>query len=202
MNYGVVLMGKGDLEGAREYFERALPLVPRYAYLHVNLAVLENAEGNPEKAETYFRNALSYDSGNPMVYYYYGRWLNERRRVTEALEILEKGKQVGPGDAKLTKLLDSLTEAAGQPVNVNRYIQLSLEQYRAEQYRECVETCRQALEIQPESSLLYNNMCSCYNKLREWDRAIEACQRALEIDPEFSRARANLDWARSGKAGG
>ena len=55
--------------------------------------------------------------------------------------------------------------------------------------------------MKPDYAPAYNNMCSAYNKLGEWDLAIEACRKALQITPDYPRARANLRWAERGKTG-
>ena len=49
MNYGVIQMGKGNYRVADAYFERALPLMPHYAYLHVNLGVLEGGHSDSRR---------------------------------------------------------------------------------------------------------------------------------------------------------
>jgi protein O-mannosyl-transferase len=50
MNYGLVLMAKGDLAGAGEYFQRAERLTPNYSYLHINIGILNAAQGKTREA--------------------------------------------------------------------------------------------------------------------------------------------------------
>ena len=51
--------------------------------------------------------------------------------------------------------------------------------------------------MQPDSAVAYNNICSAYNQLQQWDKAIEACQQALAIDPDFtSWRRTTCGWPR------
>ena len=52
-----------------------------------------------------------------------------------------------------------------------------------------------ALELRPDYAAAYNNICSAYNELRQWDKAIAACSRALKIKPQYPLARGNLNWA-------
>jgi hypothetical protein len=89
-----------------------------------------------------------------------------------------------------------------QDVQVARLLDASLEQYRAKRYEECIETCRQALDLDPASVVAFNNMCSAYNMLEEWDLAIEACRQALALQPDFGRAQGNLQLAEQGASGG
>ena len=75
------------------------------------------------------------------------------------------------------------------------YLQLSLWYHQAGDFRECISVAKRALETDPKSALAYNNKCSAYLELREFDRAIAACEKALAIDPSFDHARNNLKWA-------
>jgi tetratricopeptide (TPR) repeat protein len=85
-------------------------------------------------------------------------------------------------------------------MSAEQLVDLSLTLYRAGRYRECVAACERALALNPNYAAAYNNICSAYNSLGEWDRAIAACNRALEIAPDFRLARGNLNWALSEKS--
>ena len=84
MNYGVIQMNKGNYQVADQYFQRALRLTPHYAYLHVNLGVLNAALGRPAEAERNFREAQQDDPNNPVSYTYFARWLKSIGRTEEA----------------------------------------------------------------------------------------------------------------------
>lgn len=108
MNYGVIQMGKGNYRVADEYFERALRLTPRYAYLHVNLGVLKAALGEPAEAEQHFREALHDDPNNPVSYTYFARWLTSVGRTEEARLLSEAALQLSPADADARALVNEL----------------------------------------------------------------------------------------------
>jgi tetratricopeptide (TPR) repeat protein len=108
MNYGVIQMGKGNYRVADEYFERALPLTPRYAYLHVNLGVLKAALGQRAEAERHFRQALQDDPNNPVSYTHFARWLKSIGRTEEARLLAEAALQLSPADADARVLLNEL----------------------------------------------------------------------------------------------
>lgn len=214
MNYGLSQMEKGKYDVAQQYYERALEYVPYYSFLHINLGILKNAMGKPDEAEEYFKNALNYGRDNPGSYYYYGKWLYERKRGKEAKSLLEKGHRLSSGHTKIRKLLDIVTlnetdniktriniligNAERKPTAEN-YLELSMAYYEGGFYNECINACMDALTIKPDYALAYNNMCSAYNHLDQYDKAIEACKRALEISPDFERAKNNLRWARGNK---
>ena len=58
MNYGNTLMARGDFIGALSYFNHALLLAPQYPVLLINLAIVEDAIGQPSLAEQHFQRAL------------------------------------------------------------------------------------------------------------------------------------------------
>ncbi len=101
--------------------------------------------------------------------------------------------QVASPEEKLARQLQLVKESP----TADNYINLSLTQYQQKDYIGCIESCRKALELNPESAVAYNNICSAYNAMKQWQQAAEACEKALEIDPDFERAHNNLKWSRS-----
>ena len=214
MNYGVALMAKGRLDEAESYFQRAQQFVPHYSVLHINMGILHGRRDSPEKARQFFQNAINYDKGNPNGYYFYGQWLAETGELEEAAYYLEQALKLSPNLAEAQQLLQQLqgrlsgdwtpTVAAlaaveSDPTHDN-YVALSLAYFNDQKYRDSVAACQKALELEPNSSVAYNNLCSAYNGLQMWQEAVTACERALEIDPGFELARNNLAWARQNLA--
>jgi len=81
--------------------------------------------------------------------------------------------------------------------NSNALIELSLEFYKEEMFQECIISCERALEIQPNNAISYNNICSAYNALKQYDKAIIAGERAVELDSTNVLAKNNLALAKS-----
>jgi tetratricopeptide (TPR) repeat protein len=173
--------------------------------------LVDAVHAREDEAEGHFLNAMRFGAVNPEVHLYYGRWLQGDGRLDEARRMLEKGLEYSPEHRGLvsqlkvlsvlsegsgTAWLESLSRKAAESPTTENYLNLSLAYYRADLFLESIETCKRALEIDPELAVAYNNMCSAYVKLGEFTSAIEACIRALEIAPDFSRAQANLLWAR------
>jgi tetratricopeptide (TPR) repeat protein len=59
-------------------------------------------------------------------------------------------------------------------------------------YNECVGACEKALKLKPDFALAYNNICSAYNAMEQWQKAADACKKAIEIDPNMQLAKNNL----------
>jgi tetratricopeptide (TPR) repeat protein len=94
--------------------------------------------------------------------------------------------------------LDELRAAAGS------WLDLSLGYYQLERYPEAIEAARQALLLQPDQAVAYNNIGAAYGALGAWDAAMQADSEALRLNPNFTLAQNNLAFAEAGKqqAGG
>ncbi|MBN2746013.1 MAG: hypothetical protein JXR34_04740 [Bacteroidales bacterium] len=75
-------------------------------------------------------------------------------------------------------------------------INLSLSFYNQKMYKECILACEKVIVLDPNNSLAYNNICSAYNALEDWENAVKAGEKALEINPDYELAKNNLAWAR------
>jgi protein O-mannosyl-transferase len=208
MTYGVLLMAKGDFDGADRYFTRALQYTPQYAYLHVNIGVLKGAQGKQADAERHFREAQLIDPTNPVSYFYYARWLQSVGRTEEARLFARRTVELSPGHLEGQLLLRDL-EAQGTPTATvaqtdtrtpEQWLELSVAQYRAGRYDECVEFSRRALALRPGYAEAYNNICAAENARGRYADAISACERALAIRPAFEQARNNLARAKANRA--
>lgn len=207
MNYGLTLMAKGDYKSTEEYFKRALVLTPYYSYLYINMAILKNSMAKYNEVEPNFKRALELDPYNPECYYYYASWLNANIRQKEAFQLLKKGLSISSNHAYMRTLYQQLSVIEGidnyvpqkelqSGLNIeDTYLELSLTLYQKGDFEGCIKVCEKIIEINPNSALAYNNMCSAYNNINKPDEAMTACTRALQIDPNFTRARNNLNIA-------
>lgn len=210
MNYGLSLMAAGKYDETLPYFQRTLELLPRWAFIHINMGILREAMGFSEEAEQYFRNAIAYQPNVPDSYYYYAQWLQKKGRTAEAISQLQEGIRISPGHAGISQYLAELSASSSETIGdkiqreanavaanptADGYINLSLTYYRNGMFPECIKACEKALELNPRSALAYNNMCSAYNSIGEWAKGAAACRKALEVDPGFDRAKNNLKWA-------
>lgn len=206
MTYGVIQMGKGNLDVAEQYFNRALQNVPQYAYLHVNLGVLKGARGEAAEAERYFLNAQRYDSGNPVSYFYYAKWLDSVGRTADAVVQARRALELSPGHVEAQQLLTAMNSRQGAPgaASIERapetpeeWLNRSLARYRAGRYQESAEAAERALALRPDYAEAHNNVCAAEIAMTRYAAAIPACERALAIRPDFALARNNLAVAKT-----
>ena len=198
MNYGLTQMARGKYDVALDYFQRALPLVPNYATLHINLGIVYGALNQPAEAERYFTRALELAPDDSASSYYYARWLADQGRIAEARPLAARALALSPGYTDAAQLAAYLQSDDLYSSSINS----SLTYYRAGEYEQSIQAAQAALAVKAESAVAYNNICAAYNALKQWDQAIEACGRALAIDPNFALAKNNLAAAQEAKTTG
>ena len=197
MNYALALMERGAYPAALEYFEKARALWPNYSYVRINLGIITAIMGDPGKAETHFKEALSLDPKNPEAYSYYASFLRRQGREAEAVDLARRGLALSPAHLVLKAFLSSPASAAeATPENV---LNASLALYRAGKFEESLAAARYAAGLRPDWDLAWNNVCAAYNRLGLWDEAIAAGERAVHLNPNNPLARNNLAEARKQK---
>lgn len=221
MNYGLTRMAVGDYPEALDYFQRALVYTPNYKTLEINLGVVYGGLNRDAEAEQHFQRAIALDPTDDASRYYYGRWLFQRGRTADALPQLETAVrlnraylparnllaqsyvavndlkdarstteqtlQLAPDNSEASQLVEHPT-----PPDANFWIEASLYQYRRGNYQGCIDDAKQALKLNPDSALAYNNIGAAYAGLQQWDAAIQSEHEALRIQPDLIIAKNNL----------
>jgi tetratricopeptide (TPR) repeat protein len=196
MNYGNVLMKKGDYADALDYFRRAEVIAPRYSTLFINMAIAEGANGQLAQAERDFRKALSLAPESPDSHTYYAAWLLKHSRPAEALHLAAEAVALAPADIMARDLLLSAQTAVNRPATAEFYLGQSLEYYKAERYEESIRASRAALSLRANYAEAWNNIGAAYNQLGQYDLAAEMCEKALRLKPGYKLAANNLLFAR------
>jgi tetratricopeptide (TPR) repeat protein len=206
MNYGVALMARGDLAGARACFERALPLLPSYSTLQINLGVVHAALGDQEAAARYFARALELAPGQPESHYFYARWLVDRGRGPEALEHLDSAIRLAPGFETAHALRRSLLAARGDSgaaaplpagADATALFRTGAALGSRERFLESALTYRASLALDPQSADTLNNLGWTLGKLGFFPQAVPLLEEAVRLRPGFALARNNLAWVKS-----
>ena len=155
----------------------------RWAYGAVLTAVLAALMGVAWRqtstwcnSETLWTRALACTSGNFIAHLGFGRTLEERRRVDEAVEQYRKALELNP----------TYMEAYSNLGNALR------QQGRLD---EAMAYCRKALEIQPQSVKTHRVLGLALAASGRFDEAIAQFQEALAIEPECAEAHNDLGAA-------
>ena len=196
MNYGLTLMAKGKLDEALDYFERAKQLTPGYSILYINIAIAKGALGNRFEAENNFKIALDLAPNNPECNFYYARFLGETQRYPQAKTYLQKTLALAPAHLEARKLLEQIQNYDSGNLTPEYFLNLSLQLYNEKKFYECIDACHKALQLNPGYAEAYNNICSAYNELQQYQKAIQACDSALKLNPGFNLAKNNYEYAK------
>jgi Flp pilus assembly protein TadD len=196
MNYGNVLMKKGNYADALEYFRRAEVIAPHYSTLFINIAIAEGANGQSAQAERDFRKALSLAPESPDSHTYYAAWLLKHSRPAEALRLAARAVELAPADIMARDLLVEARTRANRPRTAEFYLDQSLEYYQAGRFDDSIATCRTALSLRGNFPEAWNNIGAAYNQLGRYHEAAEAFEKALRLKPGYELAANNLRFAR------
>ncbi len=125
------------------------------------------------------------------------------KQFDKAAEALKKALTLKPG-YELAKNNLSLAEnhhelALPNTPTPEEYINQSLIYYKFRLYKMCIAACESALELKPDYDLAYNNLCSAYNGMQDWDDAIKTGEKGLQINPNNQLLKNNLAEAIAGK---
>jgi tetratricopeptide (TPR) repeat protein len=129
------------------------------------------------------------------------------KQYQDAVKVLKVALQLKP-DFVLAKnnLLHAANSIAapGKPDGLSAadYLELSLSYFNKGLFKQCIDACNNALAIDPNYYLAYNNICAANNQLAHWDEAIAAAKKGLQIKPDYQMLKNNLAVAEQGKAKG
>ncbi len=145
--------------------------------------------------------ALKYKSENLLAYNnicaannVLGNWDAAIAAGEQALTIDPKN-QLAKNNLAISHKRKKLQQQLDNENNADKLIDLSLQFYKERMYNRCVEACRKALLVKPGNALAYNNICSAYNAMGEWDKAVIAGKKAVKYAPTWQRAKNNLSYA-------
>lgn len=194
MNYGLALMARGEMLGARSAFERANTLTPDYWTLEINLGIVNGALGEQQIAETHLRKALQLAPNFPDSLFFFARWLVEQGRSPEALGHLDRAIAVSPAYEAAHLLRMDLLAARGDTAAARRagdeYLRLDPSNRRARSYASGV------LPVQAgaPSYQAYLQLGLALGQQKNFVESALAYRAALELDPRSADALNNLGW--------
>jgi tetratricopeptide (TPR) repeat protein len=96
--------------------------------------------------------------------------------------------ELSPADAEAKRILDEMIA----PATPEGWLSLSLAEYQAGRYQECIDASLHALKLRPDYAEAYNNICAAENARGRFAEGAAACERALAIKPDYPLARNNL----------
>jgi len=201
MSYGVVLMSQGDYTGAAKYFDRGLNLLPDYADLHINIAILKDAMNQFVEAEKFFKNAVTYGSDRPAVYFFYGRFLRKHGRIPEAVQNLNKALELVPTYSFASSLLMDIyyeqLELEKLALLANKIVQIAPNNQEAVDYLSLIQG-KSKLDIVFENARTNKTpenfiaLSLLYYQVGQFENSIDAAEEALKLRPNYGEAYNNI----------
>ena len=83
---------------------------------------------------------------------------------------------------------------APAPGSVGDLLNQSVQHSQTGRFKECIDTARQAIQLDPNSAPAFSNVGFCAASLQQWDEGIRNTQESIRLDPTFQRAKNNLAW--------
>ena len=96
LNYGNVLMKKGEKRKAEEMFLKALQYGGQKAVIYRNLGLLLYREGRWEESRKYWEKSLTLEAKNPLPYYYLGLIFEKEGNLNKAMNMWRKSLHLNP----------------------------------------------------------------------------------------------------------
>lgn len=218
MNYGLTQMSQGKYDVALQCYETSLIYCPYYSSLYINLGIVKNAMGRFAEAEDHFRRGVQYGANDVSPYYYYGRYLKQHKRYTEAVQMLKKSLELNDSFMDSRYLLMEIFAELGNWDELNtlarQTLEISPDNQFAKTYLDASIKKVTNLDIAlndtqkkntPEAFL---NLSLTYYQRGKFEDCIEACKQALRLKPDYPEAYNNIcsaynaleDWDNAIKA--
>ncbi|MDQ3046637.1 MAG: tetratricopeptide repeat protein [Bacteroidota bacterium] len=202
MNYGLALMSRGQFAEAEASYKKALALWPYYPYVHINLGVVREAVGDYPGAESYFKDGIRYGAQYPDGYYFYGRFLINQLRYSEARPLLEKGFALSPGHTGIRILLMKIYNEASEWDKLKSLAENTLltdpGNAEAMTYLKATETKKNAIILTEEeikkapTPQKYLDLSLMYYQAADYKRSILAAENAIRLKPDYAEAFNNI----------
>ncbi|MBA3058030.1 MAG: PEP-CTERM system TPR-repeat protein PrsT [Gammaproteobacteria bacterium] len=202
------LLAKGDVNGARKSFERALALDPHYFPAVASLAGLDFAEKKPEVAKKRFEAVLTQDPKSGQAWLALAE-LASRTGATkdETAKLISNAVTANPTDVKSRLLLIDFNlrqqdvkaaVAAAQdgavalPDSPELLDALGRTQQAAGELNQAIATYTKLVALQPLSALPHMRLADAHLAGKNKEAALASLHRALETKPDLLEAQRAL----------
>lgn len=207
INIGVLRGATGNHVDAENNFKKAVSLSPNTFDPYVFYArYLQSVKRNPE-AITLANKAVEINPYSTMALQVLMLAYNDLGLKDSTIQIAKKTMAIDPTNTIALQFLEYGIKnnqrdvvkpiEEKKPKTAEEFLNESLAYYQQKLYEKSIESCRQALKINPNYADAYNNICACYNEMKQYEKAVEACTMALKIDASHKLANGNLAWAKS-----
>jgi predicted O-linked N-acetylglucosamine transferase (SPINDLY family) len=204
---GMDCVAQEQWSSAETNLRRALSLVPEFAEANSELALVLQAQGQPELAEPYLRATVDLQKESPTAHYNLGNNLRTLGQLAEAERCFRTALTLRPDFPEALFNLDRLLQFQQRwvecemlwrgvllrdPEFVQGYVHLSTVLRTLQRGTEALACVRRGLQLEPENLPLRLQQGLVLKELGRFEEA-EACARSvLETAPDSAQAWNNL----------
>ncbi|MDX2002440.1 MAG: tetratricopeptide repeat protein [Chitinophagales bacterium] len=209
INMGVLYNALGRQKEAEYHYQYAYGVAPDQVEVNYFYGIWLSKQNRYNEAQFHLKRVLELAPAHLNARYSLMDLFARNNDTKQLKAIAESTLQIVPEDAKakyylgivpsLGQSLQNQKTALIQSGSANDLIELSYLYYKEGNFAEMIKACEQAITLDPNSATAYNNLCTAYNELKQWDKAIAACEKAIQIKPDFQLAKNNLAWAKGQK---
>ena len=178
-------MLRENINKAAAYYARAIELDKKNVNAGYKLAVLHQNAGNGGQAEQLYRFLLKQSPRHIASLEGAGLILLDQGNIKEARRLLVKAVAIFENQTDKEKSLQNYTP-------VKAFNGLGLLASRDGNYRQAQTYYHQGLELDPDSTVLMNNLAYSFYQAGDWRQAEELLYEVLSIRPQYTRAIYNL----------
>jgi tetratricopeptide (TPR) repeat protein len=206
-NWGLALLGQGQIAEAADKFRAAVRLRPNVAMLHNNLGNVLRLQGDLPGAVGCFRRAVQLDPALAEGHSNLGQALLEQHQRREALIHCREAVRLRPASPEacsnlgnVLRELDQFAEAKACYTEAQRlapglalpYNNMAQALQEEGYLQESLHWYLQALEREPNSARIHRNVASALAEQENYDSALEHFRAALRLEPESAEAHNGL----------
>jgi len=207
---GALALQRGDAEGARSHFERAVRMAPSSPDSHNNLGVALQQLHRWDEALAAFSRAVAIDPSFSDAWFNRGVIAGALGRWDEALASYGRALQIQPrnprylnnaGNAlqKMRRWNDALgayqAAIAARPDYVEALVNRGVVLRELRRREEAVASFDAALALRPDHAEAWNNRAVALRELNRWEESAASARRALGLKPGYPEALNNLGFA-------
>jgi len=176
-----ILLNRGDLDEARELFERLEQSGISAHHVGTVLGAIACKQGHLEEARQRLEDTIARCPSAIQAYLYLARILDRLGAIPAAHTQLEKAQEIAP---RIQEIADRL--------QAHDLRQAGERQFKYGNPQDALRTLVQALKLDPEDPLTHNGIGTVLTTLGLHDKAQESFHRALLLAPTISHAAENL----------
>ena len=170
---GACYAGLNQLNLAKENYEKAIELNPRYAKAHYNLAGALHELDKLELSIQSYQNSIDIEPDYAEAHNNLGNVFKEIGQLDDAISSYEKAISI-------------------KPDYIEAFYSLGATFHEAGKLEDTVQCYERVLELRPDFAGMHNNLGNVLRELGHFDKAVLSYEKAISITPDFVEVYYNL----------